>query len=947
MRSNFLAAKKRSHLLKATNKQRRAIKKQLRMEPLEARLPLAFDVSLQGSVVVFTGGSGVNSLTLSAGPGNLLQHNLATGGNLVSAVDMNSLAAGEQTIEVGSIVSLNVFGGTENDFVDASLLNIAVSLYGGLGNDILLGGAASDDIRGGDGDDTLEGNGGDDFLDWNDPEQSLGNDVLRGGAGNDSLLGGRFDQFFGGADTDSVNASDLSSVTLTDTTYTSSGVVSADHSIEFWVLVGNAGGNTIDASAWTISGLVIYGLGSNDFLRGGSQNDIIYGGNGNDTLEGNGGDDRLDQDQSESLGNDVLRGGAGNDTLLGGNRDQFFGGDDSDSVRVFDLNDATLTDTKYTTKLFGSDPIDSVNHSIETWELLGTRRGDFFDGSEFTLGSLTIFGGSGDDRIIGGSKGDVLNGGDGSDTLEGNGGDDLLDWTDSIEGFGNDTLRGGPGNDSLGGNEGDDTLEGGTGDDTLAGGTNNDRYIFDTDANLGSDSLTELEDGGFDLLNFAGTTTLGVTVSLNTVALQRVNANLQLTLNSAGSFEHIVGGQRSDNLTGNGLGNILQGNLGSDILTGLGGDDILRGNAGDDTFMFDADLPLGKDTLQDVEGGTDTLNFAATTTLGVDIDLSRTAVQVVNANLQLSLGGATQFENVFGGLLGDTLRGNANSNLLSGGLGDDRYVFDTDSSQGSDTITENAGGGTDTLDFSLTSSLRVVIDLGTTAAKTVNTNLKLILSNTDTVENVIGGSQADTILGNSQGNVIDGRSGDDVLNGGGGNDSLIGGTGLDTLVGGPGDDSLRGGSGNDIYRFKTDTPMGSDTIEELALEGKDRLNFDSTLSQAINVNLGLATAQVINPNLTLTLGAVDTMEYVTGGALNDTLTGNAKDNSLIGGPGNDVLIGLAGNDFLQGGLGNDVLDGGQGNDQLQGNQGDDTYRLDVDTPQGSDTLRKTMVVVTI
>jgi hypothetical protein len=43
----------------------------------------------------------------------------------------------------------------------------------------------------------------------------------------------------------------------------------------------------------------------------------------------------------------------------------------------------------------------------------------------------------------------------------------------------------------------------------------------------------------------------------------------------------------------------------------------------------------------------------------------------------------------------------------------------------------------------------------------------------------------------------------------------------------------------------------------------------------VDVNLGLAGAQVVNAGLTLTLSAGNTIENVTGGALGDTLTGNA------------------------------------------------------------------------
>ena len=48
----------------------------------------------------------------------------------------------------------------------------------------------------------------------------------------------------------------------------------------------------------------------------------------------------------------------------------------------------------------------------------------------------------------------------------------------------------------------------------------------------------------------------------------------------------------------------------------------------------------------------------------------------------------------------------------AGGAGDDRYVFDVDSTLGSDTISESAGGGSDTLDFqAVTSAVDLLFNL--------------------------------------------------------------------------------------------------------------------------------------------------------------------------------------------------------------------------------------------
>jgi hypothetical protein len=168
----------------------------------------------------------------------------------------------------------------------------------------------------------------------------------------------------------------------------------------------------------------------------------------------------------------------------------------------------------------------------------------------------------------------------------------------------------------------------------------------------------------------------------------------------------------------------------------------------------------------------------------------------------------------------------------------------------------------------------------------------------------------------------------------GGNDELIwsrsanlpralvdGGAGDDIITSGTGNDTLVGGAGNDVYRLDTDTALGSDTIDESG-GGIDTLDFSSTTTRAVSINLGTAAAQVVNAGLTLTLSAGNTIENVIGGDLNDTLTGNGLNNVIQGSAGNDTLVGAAGKDTFQWnpGDGNDVVDGVTG-DGLGGSDG--------------------------
>ena len=89
-----------------------------------------------------------------------------------------------------------------------------------------------------------------------------------------------------------------------------------------------------------------------------------------------------------------------------------------------------------------------------------------------------------------------------------------------------------------------------------------------------------------------------------------------------------------------------------------------------------------------------------------------------------------------------------------------------------------------------------------------------------------------------------------------------------------------------------------------------------------DLNLGVATTQVVNANLSLILGADNTFENATGGSLADVLIGNALANTLTGNAGNDTLTGGAGNDTQIGGL------------------GDDTYLFAANSALGTDTLNE-------
>ncbi|MBE9234454.1 calcium-binding protein, partial [Cuspidothrix issatschenkoi LEGE 03284] len=262
-----------------------------------------------------------------------------------------------------------------------------------------------------------------------------------------------------------------------------------------------------------------------------------------------------------------------------------------------------------------------------------------------------------------------------------------------------------------------------------------------------------------------------------------------------------------------------------------------------------------------------------------------------------------------------------------------------------DTITENATGGTDTIQSSVTYTIAALANVE---------NLTL----TGTAANAIG------------------NAGDNVITGNSANNTLDGGAGTDTLI---------GGLGNDIYIVDNTT----DTITENANQGTDIIQSSVTYTIAANVeNLTLTGTAAIN---------------ATGNAGNNVITGNSANNTLDGGAGNDTLIGGLGNDtyivdsttdtitenanqgtdiiqssvtytiaanvenltltgiaainatgntgnnVITGNSANNTLDGGAGTDTLIGGTGDDTYIIDSTTDTitenatgGTDTIQSSV-----
>jgi Ca2+-binding RTX toxin-like protein len=182
-------------------------------------------------------------------------------------------------------------------------INGRIVIFGHEGDDTITLAAsvtASSRLDGGAGDDGLTGGAGKDFL-----TGGLGRDTLNGRTGVDRLVeSGDFD------------------MTLTQGTAWLNGSLTTNglgndvlfrNSIEQAHLTGGSSANTLDASLFK-GNVLLFGLGGDDVLTGGTRNDVLVGGEGDDSLNGFGGRDLL----IGSLGVDALNGGAGDDLLIGG-----------------------------------------------------------------------------------------------------------------------------------------------------------------------------------------------------------------------------------------------------------------------------------------------------------------------------------------------------------------------------------------------------------------------------------------------------------------------------------------------------------------------------------------------------------------------------------------------------------------------------------------------------
>ncbi|MFE0754107.1 calcium-binding protein [Inquilinus sp. NPDC058860] len=446
-----------------------------------------------------------------------------------------------------------------------------------------------------------------------------------------------------------------------------------------------------DMPVATDTGDTIDGAAGNDRIIAGLGADTITGGIGNDTISGGAGEDMLLGD----AGADTLTGGAGFDTLSYAASaagvslvTSLTPGSGGDAQGDLILQDSSIE------KFVGSAFDDHI--TADAGVLDGGAGNDVLSlFNYYYRGPVTLIGGAGDDTLSGNGLDATFIGGTGADRFVGAAsgpaaGVGTVSYADSSAGVRINLTGGanggaaGVGGDAEGdifiriksaiGSAFDDILTGNDGGNVLRGGDGNDILL-----GRGSDSpdflARDILDGGngIDTADY-GASTVGVHVDL----IQGTGDDGSSLADQLISIESVTASSHDDVVIGNGGVNGLWGFAGDDSLSGNGGNDSLKGGAGQDLLEGGS----GADRL-DGGDGIDTAVYTHSA-LAVTVDLGTNSGLFGEAQGDTFAG----IENVVGSAGGDTLKGGAGANMLSGEDSNDRLT----GAGGADVLNGGAGG---------------------------------------------------------------------------------------------------------------------------------------------------------------------------------------------------------------------------------------------------------------
>ncbi len=604
------------------------------------------------------------------------------------------------SIEVGLLT-----GGENANTIDASGFSGTTAIRGKAAADLLIGGSGSDLIEGNAGGDTIRGNAGADDLRGGDD-----NDTIDGGAGDDAIRGGGgFNLLTGGADDDRfIYVPDASRPDdrILD------GAAADDDTLDMTaaadgltMVVGDGSATRVRISGYPPVGSVEFETAAIERVMLGSGSDLVYLRDGLSTVAS-------------------IDAGGGDDHLL-------------------------YAETSTYSEIPGGVWSTPVNVDLAAGTATGTGGVAGFEG------------------VTGGDAGDTLRGDDGPNTFDGGEGNDTLDGRG-----GDDSLLGGAGDDSLTGGSGADSLTGHGGTNSLAGGTGHDTYWWFS-GDEPTDTVTEAIGllGGSDALNF---TWVDRAVRFDIGAgIVATYGTATITAATAGGIETVRGGGHADRFVladGTAFGGLLDGGA----IQGLSFAEMntldygawttpvtvdYRGQL-DASFLGSATGTGNVRNLQHVigGGGADSLSAGGMPVWfeggGGDDTLAGSFQNDV-------LEGQAGDDSIAGSFGDDILRGGQGADILAGGFGNDTYSFlDL---FGNDTIIENPGEGTDTMDFAFV-TVPLEIRLGSVVVTDGSSTATHAGSG---IEAVIGGTADDAFIMTGPTVVFPG-----TLDGGGGTNSL-------------------------------------------------------------------------------------------------------------------------------------------------------------------------------
>jgi Ca2+-binding RTX toxin-like protein len=772
------------------------------------------------------------------------------------------------------------------------------------------------------------------------------------------------------------------------------------------VLIGGAGNDTLDGREGDDT---LYGIADDNKLYGGDNNDTVYGGTGNDTLDGGAGDDILDgraRDINGNLvnttdGDNTYIGGTGNDTLWGGNGiDTLYYASSESGITV-----TLKPDGEDSTIVSSTDGTDTLKTHFE--RIIATNYKDEIDLSD-ARGDNTVlaYGGNDtltasvnyDDLIYGGDGNDLIyaNGGDntyygGNATVDGNGnitgatasGTDTISYINasnsvnvdlsaneaSDNGFGgadalydianvtgsnhNDVLKGDNSINVIRAQEGDDWIIATLGNDAIYGG--NHTVVGNTQ---GSGLAIE---GGGDWLSFAGINNgLDATMSANAITFGGYTPNIV-------EIENLFGTNHADTLRGDSSNNTLHGNQDNDVIYGTAGSNFLIGGQGNDTLHGGTGVDQYDGGDFEIVTADGTNYYTGSATHGNNTISFYYATNSVNIDLSYDNGDGTtgrvnddgygnvetyirNIHNITGTLnYNDTLKGNSNSNIISGlgghdeiqGIGGENTLY---GGTGNDTIYTASskigaqrgdvafgGQGIDTFVGSFNDAFLIGgdeafedlegdwIDYGSLTLGAnpygISVNLEQVTMFTDADGDraYLNGDYSQVFRLDSNGDIIanefdyimqiehiQGSNATDLLMGKHGeNNSIMAGDGDDTIFLSSGINHIDGEGYTDIGNW-------------LSLE-----NMSGTISNFDLANNNAGDSKVYNIQNVIDFD----------GNRNQTVWGSNSDNIFVMYAGNDHVLSRNGNNIIDLGDGNDTASINYGSDTIIGGSGQDSIDL--------------------